>query len=216
MGLDPFCNLHLEPKVLIHSPVAIIHKQSLESILNMETDGIYVSYFINRTDPYDPKYNADGIETNPMWALNIEYKMNVAREICISQGYDFMLNIEHDVIVPKDCLKELLKYASRDSVVGGLYRCRPTRNKEAPLCFKYHNGKWAYKYSEVKNEDKIDVWIIPFGCTLFGIDVLKQIPFKRGIDGSFATDTKNANIKKYIIPSVICGHIDRDGTVYYP
>jgi len=206
-------------KVLVHYPVAIWQKQSYESVLNLDTEGLYVDFYITCYNPVNPNYDGRGIEKNPKWRENIAFKMNKARALVLNFNYDYLLNIEHDMIVPRNALKELLKYATPNRVLCALYRCRKIRNNKAPLCFhkKFEDGRITWvEDNYVKDKEMIEVYTIPFGCTLFGKNVLQKISFKDGIDGTFAVETDKLNIKKYIITKVVCGHIDRDGVIYYP
>ena len=207
-------------KVLIHSPIGIWHTKSYQSIIAMDVEGIETDILFTVYNPNSPEYDEQGKETISDWKHNIAYKMNKAREIVLEQGYDYLLNIEHDMIVPKDGLKTLLKYAKPNNVTGGLYRARPGRNPIAPLCLKvkYPNCRIDWPTSdEIVNKEIINnVYVIPFGFTLFGKEVLKKIRFNEKIDGGFANETAYKKIEKIIIPSVVCGHIDRDGTILWP
>lgn len=202
-------------KVLIHAPVSIWHEMSYKSILGLDLSGIEADILFTVYDPEPPNYDKNGRETNPKWGLNVAYKMNKARDIVLKFGYDYLFNIEHDVIVPPDALKKLLKYAKPNNCVSGLYRCRKLRNNMAPLCAKTLDKEWP-KWEDVKDKEVVPLWIIAFGCILIGREVLEKIEFDGGIDGSFAHKTDQLGIEKLLVPSVICGHIDRDGTIYWP
>lgn len=141
--------------------------------------------------------------------------MNKAREICLRQGYDFLFNVEHDIILPKDALQKLLKYAKHDNCVSGVYRQRPLRHKETPICCKTKDNKWP-KWEDIKDKETVPLWIIPFGCLLIGRKVLEKVEFDQAIDGSFANKTEQLGIEKLLVTSVICGHIERDGKVLWP
>lgn len=202
-------------KVLIHSAIGILNEKSYKSILNLDTTGIEADILFTVYNPEDPRYNDKGQETNNKWGINVAYKMNKAREIALKHGYDYLFNIEHDVIVPKDALKGLLKYANKDSCVSGLYRCRKMRNLETPLCCKTKDRKWP-KYEDIKDREYVDLWIIAFGCILIGRNVLERIEFDASIDAGFANKTNELGIRKIVVPSVMCGHMDRDGVIYMP
>jgi len=206
-------------RVLIHCPIGFWQPKSYESIMNLDTSDLEVDIFFTVSNPIDPSYNMKGIETNPRWRYNIAYKMNKAREIVLNEDYDYLFNVEHDMIIPENALKKLIDYIDYNTVVGGLYRCRKIRNPKNPLCFhiKLPDGRGVWVDDNyIEGKEKIEVYVIPFGCTLIGREVLEQVEFDPGIDGTFASKTDNLGIKKYIITSVICGHIDRDGIIYYP
>jgi len=202
-------------RVLIHSAIGIFNEKSYNSILNLDTTGIEADILFTVYNPENPMYDDNGQETNNKWGVNVAYKMNKAREIVLKHNYDYLFNIEHDVIVPPDALKKLLKYADMDSCISGLYRCRKMRNLETPLCCKTKDRKWP-EYEDIKDKEYVDLWIIAFGCILIGRNVLEKIQFDRSIDAAFANKTDELNIRKIVVPSVMCGHIDRDGKIYHP
>ncbi len=199
-------------KILIHSPIGIFNKMSYESILSINTLGCSADFLFTVYNIHNPEYK-NGVETNPLWGHNIADKMNKARKMVIDNKYDYMLNIEHDVVVPNNIISEFMKYASDYDVLTGLYRARKIRNNKTPLCLKTVDKEWAY-YNNIKDKEKVRLWIIPFGCMFIPRHVLDDIEFEPGIDGAFAGITDKLGIKKYAIPSIICDHIDRDGIIY--
>ncbi len=202
-------------KILIHSPIGIFNSLSYESILNIDTLGYDVNFFFTVHNIYDPEYK-NGIETNSLWGNNVAAKMNNARIMAINDRYDYMLNIEHDVIVPKNILSEMIRHIDNDDnyeVLTGLYRARKIRNNKSPLCLKTIDKEWPL-YNDIKDKDKVRLWIIPFGCMFIPSRVLEDITFEPGLDGAFAGLSDKLGIKKYVIPSIICGHVDRDGKIY--
>ena len=202
-------------KILVHCPIARIEDDCLNSIHHLDVSGFAVNIFftVYNTDP--PQYSADGRETNPMWGHSLANKMNEARQIALDHGYDAILNIEHDMIVPPETIHVLAEYSLPDNCVCAAYRGRKLRNPQTPICVKTLDKKWP-EWQDIKGLEKVPLWVIPFGCTMIGRKVLEQIKFTEGIDGFFASKTDELGIKKWLIPSVICGHIDRDGTVYWP
>lgn len=198
-------------KILVHCPISIRNNICYDSIINIDPIGHSVDFLFNMSNKYDPQYNK-GIEQNPLWGHNVADKMNRAKKMVLDNGYDFMLNIEHDMIIPKDILR-MVSMCGEYECVTGLYRARKNRNKNTPLCLKTINKEWPL-YEDIKDKERVGLWIIPFGCILIPNKVLKDITFDAGIDGSFAGRTDTLGIKKYVIPSIICDHVDRDGVVY--
>ena len=206
-----------KPKILIHCPIGYMYEESYNSILNLDTTGLEVDFYFTYFNPIDPRWDEQGREKDSRWRYNIAFKMNKARQIVLAFKYDFMLNVESDMIIPKNTLKELLKYAKLNNVVGALYRARAGRNPNTPLCLhiKMPNGQITWPDEDyIKDKEVIEAYTIPFGCTLFGRRVLELINFKEGIDGTFALETDRLGIKKLVITSVRAKHIDRNGIIW--
>ena len=148
------------------------------------------------------------------WLKNLEYKMNKAREIVITQNYDFLLNIEDDIIIPKDTIPVLLNYYEKTKapIISGLYRL--WKNKYKLLCGKVLPKKWL-KEEHIENKDFIELYLVCFGCTLIHRDVLVKVKFN-GTDGDFAKQTHQLGFKKILVPSLKCGHIFEEGEVIWP
>lgn len=99
-----------------------------------------------------------------------------ARNVCVDyaiQGkYEWVLFIDHDVILPPDTFLKMNKYM-RDAkypVVCGLYYCKGSHPE--PLLFR---GRGTSYYDNWKLGDKVMVDGIPMGCTLIHASLLKWL-----------------------------------------
>lgn len=167
-------------------------------------------------------YDGDDPALEPM--DNLTHKHNCMRSAVLDLGYDALLTIEADMIVPPDALTRL---AAVDADV--VYATYCSRAHPMLLTFPKLDG---YKGRSI-SADVADYrgkfgGIIPcegvgFGCTLIRRRVLEAVEFRRDVstamrrkfadDWTFALDVKAAGFKSAAHLGVLCGHIQRDGVV---
>jgi len=97
---------------------------------------------------------------------------NICVEYAISQKFEWVLFIDHDVILPPDTFLKMGKYM-RDGdkpVVCGLYYCKGSHPE--PLLFR---GRGTSFYNKWKKGDKVWVDGIPMGCTLIHSSILRVL-----------------------------------------
>lgn len=157
-------------------------------------------------------------------------KYNVARRAALDGGYDAMLCVESDMIVPNDAA---VKLAATDAAVAyGLYvfRRRPWHWSAYSVMLP-EKKMTGYPLSNVPERARldwgsvVDVDGVGLGCTLIRRKVLEKVAFRAegGLhaDGSrshcdwyFALDCVRRRYTQRCDTSVLCGHIsplDRDG-----
>ena len=207
-------------KILLNYNVGIFNPKCFYSIMKLDFTGTETDVFVNIFNDFGgPQYSPEGIEKNDKWRNIIAKKLNKARNIVIKNDYDYMLSVEHDIIAPENALQELLKYATQDRVVGGIYRLRKLRNKEYPLCYlrqdeKGENAGWG-QIEDLSLGETFPVYLVPFGFTLIPKKILQQLPiFDRELDGSYAIELKKKGIERLLVTSVKLEHLDRDGSIY--
>jgi len=157
---------------------------------------------------------------------NTLHQYQKARELVLSESYDALLTVEHDMIVPEDAL---IKMWDTDApVVYGLYRFR-----SAPYvvnAFDYNPGSnglgrsLSYlpdKYAGAVKRGWTEVSGLGFGCTLIRREVLEKFELHMA-DSSYLGDTGLAldclrnGIKQIARFDVNCGHILNDRYILYP
>ncbi len=151
---------------------------------------------------------------------NVTAQMNRGRELVLDGGYDAMLAVEHDMLLPPDALQKLID--AEAPVVYGVYLFRhgaPILNTYEKYPGKSQNVgeslslKPKKLMSAMKNT-LVEVSGIGFGCTLIRRDVLEQIEFShregdmQGTDVQFATACVRAGIRQLAHFGVLCGHWD--------
>jgi len=97
---------------------------------------------------------------------------NVCVEHFISQGFEWILFIDHDVILPPDTFLKMNEYMRNGDipVVSGLYFCKGTMPE--PLMYR---GRGTSYYGDWKRGDKVWVDGIPMGCTLIHKNIMKVL-----------------------------------------
>jgi len=97
---------------------------------------------------------------------------NVCVEYFISQGFEWLLFIDHDVCIPPDTFLKINEYMMTADypVVCGLYFCKGTHPE--PLIFR---GRGNGFYNNFRRGQKVMVDGIPMGLTLIHRDIMKYV-----------------------------------------
>jgi hypothetical protein len=210
------------PSILIVTPVHTkINEHTLRCIYELDIpDGYTVDYF----QPWqgyttkDDKGNYD-----PRGRNNLTDKQNKARDIAVLMGYDYMLFVEEDMIIPPNTIQLLLDCNS--GVAYGMYvfRYHPYITScwlgidEANIAgISISNFPDVYK---ANFDSIIDCDGVGFGCTLIHKDVFSWLPFRVGwqdhtstgeiphSDMFFSVDCIKHGVQQRCNLSCKCGHI---------
>lgn len=201
-------------KILIHvalSPVTPkIYARTITSLFNLEWGG-KLDYLFDRNDaPVDR-----GAIRNTKYR-DIVDKHNHARQVALDAGYDAILFVENDMILPPDALTKLLTVDA--DVTYGLYSARHGWHKW--LCALELQERDAVWITDRPQRAKA-TWgqVIPsygvgFGCTLVHRHVLEHMPFRLQGDNPdvsddwiFALDCRDAGFRQAHHLGVVCGHV---------
>lgn len=138
-------------------------------------------------------------------------KYNQARKLVLNGGYDAMLHIDADMVVPVDTLDRLI--AVDTDVAYGLYVMRT--NPSHWLCWvngeplSDHKTAWG---RVVKSTGA------GMGCTLIRRNVLERIEFRTdgvvAADWNFAQDCWRYGFGQAHDLGCVCGHIDNDKVLW--
>lgn len=187
-------------KVLCHMPAYKLLPKALNNFLDIATANNYCIFV------YQPsnikKVPQSGITTEGKF--NIFEKMERVRQIAINEKFDYIFNVEHDNIIPKNALLQLL--TDNKPIVGGIYRFRSSCDKRVPLMYIPLTGKCTNTLLDGLQQVKL----VPWGCTLFSRSVFTKIPFTEGLDEAYATTCEKASIERWIDFDVKVGHIDHE------
>ncbi len=147
---------------------------------------------------------------------NICEKYNFAREVALREGYDALLTVEADMVIPPDTLTRLL--AVDADVAYGLYCSR--HNKYRWLAFTEITERHGLSLDEEPERARaawgkvIETRGVGLGCTLIRRHVLEAIRFRweggfLANDWYFSLDCiERGFVQKHDL-GVVCGHITK-------
>lgn len=189
-------------RILIHTPQNQLHYIPVLARLNIDTTGLEVDFLTtvaNTQNPHPP--NIYGI---------IHDKLEKARLIALMFGYDYLFNVEHDIIPPANALIKLLSH--KKDIVSGIYRNRLSRHVAAPIIGQViEDGK--YRFLEPRDLEKpfIKVANTGYGCIVYSAKFLKEIRFTDlPDDGVLYNLAQSKGYNVYIDTTVRCKHMDFD------
>lgn len=204
--------------------VQAIRPETVECIKNLiHPEGVEVTVKISDNNPHERTGDRRGDHENTL------FQYQLARELMLKGGYDYLFTVEHDMIVPKDALVKLLEVNA--GVAYGVYRFR---QKPAVLNVYRAVGKKARfpdfsldYFPEVLERARRQVITdcsgLGFGCTLIKREVLEKVEMRRfevgghpSPDMQFAADCVRLGIVMKAHFGVSCGHIKPNGTVLWP
>lgn len=153
------------------------------------------------------------IDDDPIPAVTRKYQE--ARRLALAGGYDALLALESDMVIPADALEKLAAFRDVDIAYGLYVLRRPRRNWNALY------GLTTNKYFSLSDEpdrarshfgQAIEVSGIGLGCTLVWRNVLEGLDFRNRAgtfcDWTLAQDAAHLGLKQVCDMSVVCGHID--------
>lgn len=203
-------------KILLFCPLhplwGILHP-ALESIHALDVSGFDVTYH------YEDERRMNGGDAYDQITAKYQY----GRGLALDGGYDAMLTIEYDNVVPVDALQKLAQVDA--DVAYGLY---VTGRGNRWLAFIHLWPKSGITYSRDEPTARA-AWgdVMPsagvgFGCTLIRRHVLEGVPFRRekghpsSNDWWFALDLAEKGYRQAHDCGVVVGHIRRNGDIAWP
>lgn len=155
---------------------------------------------------------------------NVVAQYQKAWQMALDGGYDALLTVEHDMVLPSNAGQKL--WDTDAPVVYGIYMLRhgiPTLN-----AWQYINNRslgmslslYPDEVRKGRQQGCLQVCGVGWGCTLIRREVLERIPVRATSgdagDMAFATDCVRGGIKQIARFDVPCEHIMPDGTVLHP
>lgn len=208
-------------KVLLFCPTYRLEPETVDSIMRLDPAGHELDIMFTRHNGHK------------LGSVNIMHNYHKGRQVVLDGGYDAMLTVESDMIVPADALAKLA--AVDADIACGLYVHRHTP-AGAPACWSALS--WDENTTEPEfwlnweNYRAFDAWgkVIRvsgggLGCTLIRRHVLERIDFRLVVwKGRLICDADNwihhdAIKLGYTIKcdmTAICGHKRPDGVVLWP
>ena len=127
------------PKVLIGVPVSDMHAYAIEEFVDALNRIKYSNFDIlfveNSSSDKFYKYLKEKYPKILIVRDHYQYKKirkklveckNLMRDKVIKEGYDYLLTLDQDTIVPSDVLEKLLSF-KKDFVAGGFFLYSPTK-----------------------------------------------------------------------------------------
>lgn len=145
---------------------------------------------------------------------NVLHNYTRARAKALEGGYDYLLTVESDMIIPPDTIGKLLDCGA--DVAYGLYVFRHGRRTWS--AYTEVAVKSGVSLSQTPSEAKalwgkvVDVAGVGLGCTLISRKVLEEIPFRLGEnhksanDWQLALDLQEGGYTQRAHLGVVCGH----------
>jgi len=214
-------------RVLIYCPLnprhPRIYPETLQSILALDWDKPLEIVFgrddMSYTPHTDEKYT------------NLTAKYNRARLLALAGGYDALLTIEADMIVPSMALQRMSRVDA--DVIYALYCSRRPGRRVGPsrwLVFSEVSGENGNGFRAAKAERTPDnrraLWGsvveskgMGLGCTLIRRQVLEKIHFRCpdpevSNDWYLSLDCQAHGFSQAHDCGVVCGHIDEDAVLW--
>jgi GT2 family glycosyltransferase len=98
---------------------------------------------------------------------------NIAIE-AMNKGYDYVLMIDNDTIVPKEALLNMLE--PQKDVVIGFCPMKNTTTKDSAL-WRSKSSLKPIRLNEMPHQPRIEIELGGMACALIKTDVFKRIPF---------------------------------------
>ena len=178
---------------------AISFPQKHSIIDNSKDGGVYFNTLKDRLKDTDIEVYNTARGNNSREAL--ARSQNFARKYAIDNGYDYMLSLESDIIVPHSVLFDLLKHAR--PVVGVVYEIGTKEMNPRPLCitmpYKTKIGLVGTRlvqpdeFKLFRNNGLQKVVNCGLGCTLIRRDIFEKYVFYYHPDLKGHSDTFFAN-----------------------
>lgn len=202
--------------VLTYVPLAPrtprIYARTIASIFKARWPSSMPIIFGREDEPKESKY------------ANIVKKHNEARALCLRGGYDGLMLVENDMILPEDTFEKLCR--PDFDVMYGLYVGRHGWQKW--LAFFYITDHGGVSFSDDK-ERALDAWGkvkvtqgVGMGCTFINRHVLEKIEFRYdphelvADDWLFSLDCIKHGFSQAHDFSVVCGHMKPRGEILWP
>lgn len=216
------------PKVLVGAPVSDHHEYCTEEFIKALKQLNYSNYDILLVDNSKEDNFINSLKNKvpiikgkyfPKIHDRLIHNRNILRQKALDEGYDYFLNIDQDVIPPKDIIQRMLKH--RKKIVTGIYFnpwSKDGKTKLIATIWRNHptkEGKMvAIKDEIIQGDNIIKIDSCGSGCLLIHKDVLQKIKFRydlnfgRGVDDVFfCLDAKKEGFQIYADTSIKCKHL---------
>ncbi len=206
--------------VMVFVPVYRLEPATVQAVMALAWDGP-LTHIFQRDNP-----SADG-------KANHLHQYRRGRETFLAGHYDAMLIIESDIVPPADALQKLA--ALQVDLAYGVYVFR-SKHFNTVNIFERYPDSGGQRARNAGESLSVKPWLLAwairdgrypcsgggFGCLLVRRRVLERIDFRMGsaatafCDTFFTDDAWKAGFSMEAEMTVLCDHIDVDGTVFHP
>ncbi len=179
--------------------------RTVQSLFKLRSETIGIDYWLRGWDnPYEYPYE------------NVTHNYNIARDLVLRMGFDALLTVECDMIIPTDTVDRLA--ATGADIAYGLYVWRHGRREWSAYTYlKGLTGKSISKDPAAARAawgKVVDVAGVGQGCTLIKRHVLELITFSLwpgtpqavSSDWMLALDAQRLGFTQRCDLGVVCGH----------
>ncbi len=213
-----------QPKVLIGAPISEDYDYCLNDLLAGINSLDYPNFDVLLVDNSKDETFFNKLKNMNLNIKRIQYykeardrmvvSRNLLREHALSNGYEYLLSLDADIVLNKDTLSNLVSY-KKPLLTAIYFRIligKDGRKNMLPMIFKRDekdpNFIKAMKY--VPKPGLLSVDMCGLGCILIHKSVLEKIKFRydKGFDDeAFCIDALNNNFKIYADTKTICKHM---------
>lgn len=221
--------------VMVFVPAYRLEAETVQAVVSLRWDGPFdyaqgraLTIVIQWDNPY---FHEEERKKRHVDIENVLHQYERGRETFLAGKYDAMLVIESDIIPPADALEKLAKVKA--DVVYGVYRFRrsnviniferyPDKNGIPPRNVGESLSAKPYLLRRAVQQGIYPCSGAGLGCALIRRKVLETIEFRKEVDLAAHCDTYfNRDVLKHGFSqaaemTVICGHKDDDGIVFWP
>ncbi len=149
------------------------------------------------------------------------HNRNILRQKALDEGYDYLLNVDQDIILPRNAIEVLLSHGKE--IISGLYFNPIKRGdnlKMSPTMWVSFSGDKS-RMVPIKDDVALGSYMIEIascgsGCLMIHRNVLEKVKFRYDLnegpgvdDVFFCADAKKAGFKIYADTAVKCIHMVR-------
>jgi hypothetical protein len=159
---------------------------------------------------------------------SIASSRNMIINRCLEKGYDALLFVDTDILLPKETIASLTK--EKKEIISGIYLGGQKIGKDIKLCPVFFKlSKKGPEFVERAGVDEVmetkvmEVAAVGFGCCLISRKVLGRIPLRYDKERNCAEDIyfcKDARdhlkISTYVHTGVKCVHLVQEGNKVLP
>ena len=119
----------MKPKVLVGSPVSDLYDYCFNEFLQSRKSLTYKNHDLFFVDNSKSESFSKKLKENNLQFTKIEYlenarermvkSRNILREKVLRENYDYFLNLDQDIIPPKDIIEKMLKHSKK--ILTGVY-----------------------------------------------------------------------------------------------